>query len=209
MWLGIKLEGWLTIAAIILGPLLAFAVQNWRDKGRERERMRLEIFRKLLLTVRVAMAPNHVDALNSIPLEFYSDADIMRAWRLYTAHLNDYAALRADGQRWADRKFELLVDLVEKIAAVLGYKHIDAATLRVNVYVPQAYQDVEEQWRQIREAWLQVLNGQRPVPMTMVGPVQVDQPMPLIPELPIAQPQAAPLPPHALPPPNAEPNDGN
>jgi hypothetical protein len=201
MFLGIKLEGWLTIAAIILGPLLAFAVQHQRDKKQERERRKTEIFRRLLLTLKVPMAQSHVDALNSIPLEFQSHADVMRAWRLYTSHLNNSAMLKADSQRWGEKKFDLLVDLVGKIANTLDYGHIDGATLRDNVYVPKGYQDVEEQWRQIRDAWQQVLNGQRPLTMTMIGPIQVEQPMQSAQELPHAPqaPQAPPLLPPADP----------
>lgn len=195
--LGIRLEGWLTIAAIVLGPLVAFAIQNRRDAKREHERRRNQIFRQLLLTLKVPMAPKHVDAINSIPLEFYSDSEVIKAWRLYTSHLNDGAALRADAQRWGQRKFELLVDLAAKMATTLDYTHIDEAALRDNLYVPQGYQDVEEQMRQIREAWLQVLNGQRPIPMTMVGPIQVEQPMGLIPELPSPTPPALPATPRA------------
>ena len=60
----------------------------------------------------------------------------------------------------------------------LGYDHIDKATLRDNVYVPQGYEDTEEQFRQIRSTLLQVLRGERPIPATMVGPVQVAQPLP-------------------------------
>jgi len=201
MFLGIKLEGWLTIIAIIVGPLLAFAVQQWRDKRRERRNRKIDIFRRLLLTLKVPMAQNHVDALNSIPLEFYSHPQIMSAWRLYTSHLNDAAMLKADNMGWGRKKFELLVDLVGKMASALNYSHIDAAALRDNIYVPQGYQDVEEQWRQIRDAWLQLLNGQRPLPMTMVGPVQVEQPMQLIQELPSAPQPAQPALPPAAPPP--------
>jgi hypothetical protein len=193
MFLGIKLEGWLTIAAIILGPLLAFAVQNWRDKRHERDRRKTEIFRRLLLTLKAPMAVNHVDALNSIPLEFHSHAEIMSAWRLYTSHLNDGARLQAEPQRWGEKKFDLLVDLVWKIAKTLGYDHIDAANLRDNVYVPKGYQDVEEQGQQIRAALLELLKGQRPLPMTMVGPVQVEPPMQPVAELPQqAQPALPP-----------------
>jgi hypothetical protein len=200
MFLGIKFEGWLTIIAIIVGPLLAFAVQQWRDKRRERRSRKIDIFRRLLLTLKVPMAPNHVDAINSIPLEFYSHPEIMSAWRLYTSHLNDAARLRAEPQRWGEKKFDLLVDLVCKIGKALEYEHIDAATMRDNIYVPQGYQDVEEQWRQLRETWLQVLNGQRPLPMTVVGPVQVDEPMQPVAELPLAQQPARPaLPAEALP----------
>jgi hypothetical protein len=205
MFLGIKLEGWLTIAAIVLGPLLAFAVQNWRDKRHERDRRKTDIFRRLLLTLKSQMAVNHVDALNSIPLEFYSHADVMSAWRLYASHLNNGAMLRAEPQRWGEKKFDLLVDLVLKIAKTLDYDHIDAATLRDNVYVPKGYQDVEEQGQQMRAALLELLNGQRPLPMTMVGPVQVEEPMQPVAELPVAPQPARP----ALPPAQPQPGDGN
>lgn len=187
MYLGISLEGWLTITAIILGPLLAFGVQNWRDTRREKRNRKLEIFRKLILTVKVNMAPPHVDAINSIPLEFHSEEEVMKAWRLYTSHLNQREAVKADPKGWGDRKFNLLVDLVHKIGQSLGYAHLDEAALRDNLYVPQGYADVEEEMRQIRASWLQVLNGQRSIPMTMLGPVQVERPLDLLPEIPQAR----------------------
>jgi hypothetical protein len=57
MFLGIRLEAWLTIIAIIAGPLLAFEVQRRRDKRREQRNRKAEVFRKLLLTLKVNMAP--------------------------------------------------------------------------------------------------------------------------------------------------------
>ncbi len=69
----------------------------------------------------------------------------------------------------------------------LGYDHIDKATLRDNLYVPQGYKDREEQFRQIRTSMLQVLRGEHPVPVTMVGPVQVEESLQAIKELPLSQ----------------------
>lgn len=177
MFLGIKLEGWLTILAIIAGPLLAFAVQNWRDGRRERRNRKLDICRKLILTLKVPMNPNHVDALNSIPLEFHSDKKVLDAWRLYVSHLNHRSVPGEDLTSWGEKKFDLLVDLVYEIGQALEYEHLDKALLRDNTYVPKGYGDVEEEWRQIRAAWLQVLNGQRPLVMTVLGTVQVEEPL--------------------------------
>jgi len=201
MFLGIKLEGWLTILAIIVGPLLAFAVQHGRDNRRERRNRKMEICRKLILTLKVPLNPNHVDAINSIPLEFHSDKKVLDAWRLYSSHLNmpqrAPSADDADAKRWLERKFDLLVELVYEIGQTLDYEHLDKALLRDNLYVPKGYADVEEEWRQIRAAWLQVLNGQRPLAMTVLGSVQVERPMELVQEIQLpARPQAAP----ALPP---------
>jgi hypothetical protein len=174
MWLGVKLEGWLTICAVLLGPLLAFTVQYFRDERRDAVNRKRTIFRQLLLTQKVTMAPTHVDALNSIPLEFYGEKAVMQAWREYTSHLNNQAMLKNNGSGWAERRLELLVTLTFEAGKCLGLEHIDKATLRDNVYVPQGYEDQEEQFRQIRAAVLQVMQGKRPISTTMVGPVQVE-----------------------------------
>ena len=202
MFLGIRLEGWLTIIAIIVGPLLAFEAQRLRDDRRELRNRKLEIFRKLIMTLKVPLAPSHVDALNSIHVEFYDDDKVLDAWRLYASHLNLRQTPGSDMGRWVEKKFDLLVDLTYLIGQSLGYTRIDKAALRDNTYVPKGYADVEAEWEQIRKAWLDVLNGMRPLPMTMVGPVQVEAPLPAIEELP--RPQADPTP-KALPAPLQSP----
>jgi hypothetical protein len=184
MWLGIKLESWLTIAAIVIGPLLAFAVQHFRDRRRDDKARKRQIFQQLLLTLKLPMSPKHVDALNSIPLEFYSASAVMQAWREYTSHLNNSQMLRNNNQGWGERKLELLITLAYEIGKSLGYDHIDKATLRDNVYMPKGYEDTEEQSRQIRAALLQVLRGERPIATTMVGPVQFEPPLPAAEVLP-------------------------
>jgi hypothetical protein len=193
LW-GIKLEGWLTIGAIILGPILAFVIQNERDKRREEKTRKRIIFQQLLLTLKVPMAPRHVDALNSIPLEFYSNVTVMQAWREYSSHLNNKEMLRNNPRGWGDRKYELLITLAYEAGQSIGYAHIDKATLRDNIYVPQGYDDTEQQSADMRSSLLQVLRGQRAIPVTMVGPVQVEEPLgspvglarpdPQLPELP-------------------------
>jgi hypothetical protein len=197
MFLGIKFEGWLTIIAIIAGPLLAFEVQRRRDAHRERRNRKLAIFQKLMMTLKVPLNTNHVDAINSIQVEFYAkkgpDKRVIDAWRLYTSHLNQPHKTGDELVRWAEKKFDLLVELVYLMGQSLGYDDIDRVAIRDNTYVPRGYSDVEGEWQQIRKAWLDVLNGMRALPMTMVGPVQVEEPMKPAEEVVLpARPQAAP-----------------
>jgi hypothetical protein len=91
--------------------------------------------------------------------------------------------LRSNAQGWAERKFELVITLATEIGNSLGYTHIDKATLRDNIYVPQGYEDNEEQARQIRALLLKVLKGESPIPVTMLRPVQVEQCLSAIPEI--------------------------
>ena len=188
MWLGIKLEAWLTIAAILLGPLLAFEVQRERDNRRERRGKKLDIFRRLMMTLKVSLNPNHIDAINSIQVEFHKDKKVLSAWRLYVSHLNDRAGKMADEARRQDKRFDLLVDVVYEIAQRLRYKDIDRTAIRDNNYVPQGYVDVEEELHRTRKGWLEVLGGRRPLTMTMVGPVHVEKPLPPPPEPPALSP---------------------
>jgi hypothetical protein len=192
MLFGIKLEGWLTIAAIILGPLLAFVVQHWRDNRRERRNRKLFIFSKLMMTLRANLSPNHVDAINSIHVEFHDEENVLRAWRLYVSHLNIRRAPGSDGTHWNERRYDLLVDLVYAMAQSLGYTRIDKASIRDSAYIPQGYADVEAEQEAVRKRLLEVLTGQRPIPMTMVGPVQVEEPISPVPI--INQPAPATLP---------------
>jgi hypothetical protein len=192
MFLGIKLEGWLTITAIVLGPLLAFVVQNWRDNRRAHKSRKLEIYRKLMLTLKVPLNPNHVDAINSIPVEFYGDKKVLAAWRLYASHLNHRSEPGDALTRWGEKKFDLLIDLVYAIGQSLGYEANDKASMRDQTYVPQGYANVEAEQEAMRKAVLELLTGRRPLPMTMVGPVQVEQPLPLVEELPASQPAVPP-----------------
>lgn len=207
MFLGIKPEGWLTIIAIVVGPLLAFAVQNWRDNRRERRTRKLDILRKLVMTLKVPLNPNHIDAINSIQVEFHDVKKVMDAFGLYILHVNQRAAT-GDLGRWLERKFDLLVDLVYEIAQDLGYSELTKAAIRDHTYVPQGHVDVETEWHNIRKAWLEVLGGKRPLPMTVVGTVEVEQPLPLIDEAPVVIQQRLETPP-ALPQPPVQDNGDN
>src|SRR5438105_12517209 len=100
MILGLKAAEWLTILAIIIGPLLAFEVQRRRDDRRERRQRKLEIYRKLMMTLKVPLAPSHVDAINSVHVEFYDDVKVLDAWRLYASHLNQPPKSGGDPARW-------------------------------------------------------------------------------------------------------------
>jgi hypothetical protein len=195
MALGIKLEGWLTITAILVGPLLAFLIQNWRDNHQSHFTRKLEIYRKLMLTLKVPLNPNHVDAINGIPVEFYAEKEVLAAWRIYASHLNQRAQ-PGEINRWADKKFDLLIDLVFEIGKSLGYEKIDKAALRDQTYVPQGYANVEAENEAIRKAMLELLMGKRPLPVTMLGPVQTELPLPLVAESTarIAPLQALPVP---------------
>ncbi|MDE2314976.1 MAG: hypothetical protein KGK06_01085, partial [Xanthomonadaceae bacterium] len=61
---------WLTIAAVLLSPLIAVQVTRYLDNKKEVRERQLWIFKTLMATRASSMSPHHVEALNRIDLEF-------------------------------------------------------------------------------------------------------------------------------------------
>jgi hypothetical protein len=54
--------------ATLLGPLFAVQVQVWLERGRARKARQQQIFYALMRTRASSLVPEHVHALNSIPM---------------------------------------------------------------------------------------------------------------------------------------------
>ena len=125
MWLGIRLEGWLIIAAVILGPILALWAQRWSERRREERTRKLWLFRELMATRTIRLSGRHVEALNHIDLEFdpkkKADAKVLDAWKMYLDTLSDTP--KEDAQKAAryEKREERFVDLIWEIAQHLGF----------------------------------------------------------------------------------------
>jgi hypothetical protein len=61
---------WLTVAAIVLGPILALFAQRVLDRLREQQKQRVNLFMTLMSTRAAFLSPVHVQALNSIVVVF-------------------------------------------------------------------------------------------------------------------------------------------
>ena len=64
-----KMTDWITVLAIIAGPILAVQAQKWVKRVREKNQ-RLWVFKRLMTTRGATVSPGHVEALNAIDLEF-------------------------------------------------------------------------------------------------------------------------------------------
>src|SRR5579871_3781556 len=106
-------DQWLTmisVIAILASPLVALEVQKRLDDRRALRERKLSIFRRLMTTRATQMSPVHVEALNSIEVEFYGDKRVLDGWRLYNNHLNS-PTLEGDAlMRWVERKNDLLIE---------------------------------------------------------------------------------------------------
>jgi hypothetical protein len=129
----VKLSEFLTIAAIVLGPILAVQVEKLVEARRERNRARRGLFHALMATRAARVSPDHVRALNAIDLVFRKDKEVREAWKVYLDHLNDSLLLEKDPGGWAQRGDDYLVKLLAEMSAVLKYD-FDEVQLRRAIY---------------------------------------------------------------------------
>jgi hypothetical protein len=145
----ITISDWLIILATVSGPILAVQAQKFIERASERHRQRLDIFYKLMMFRATPLAPERIQALNMIDLEFRpkwlgwyqpkKDKAVTTAWQNLLDALNqggsvkpnDPAAQHAiNQQRYEDRTVELLVAL----SAALGFNFSEVQLKRSNYY---------------------------------------------------------------------------
>jgi hypothetical protein len=154
---------WLTVAAIVLGPILALLAQRALDSLREKRRQRLAVYFTLMGTRANYLAPEHVRALNSIDVVFAKKRDkrIRDAWQRVLEHV----ATPVTNPGWDGRYFDLKIDLLQAMGAAVGY-NFTTDYLRRQIYTPVRHAQVEQEMEQIRQALVKILteNGVKIIP---------------------------------------------
>jgi hypothetical protein len=158
-WLGISLESWLTIAAVVLGPILALYAQRLLDNFRERRDRQTRVFRELMVTRSTRLSPRHVEGLNGVPLEFNNtgkEKKVVEAWKAYLTHLSTDAT--KNPEVWNRTGSELLIELLYEMSQRLGYK-FGKLDIEKEVYLPRLFNDLEVQQTNLRMQLLELLDG--------------------------------------------------
>lgn len=159
---------WLTVAAIVAGPILALLTQRLLDFLRDKRAQRLQLFMTLISTRAAQLAPDHIKALNSIDIVFdrNSDKRVRDAW---------HAALRqltADPTQpdWQERVNDLKVDLYREIGSRVGYDYT-TDYLKRQAYLPRFYGELDADNLRLRKTLLNALTdaGLKIVPGDSIG----------------------------------------
>ncbi len=154
---------WLTIVAIISGPIAAIAIQLFFEKRREDRRRKLSLLDILMANRgRMTTLPS-VQAFNQIEIVFYDNEDVRSKWAELFNELERARTLTGDELQSCYKKREdLLVELISLIADSLGYK-LSHTTLKGRRYNPQAFVDEENYQAAIRKAMLPLISGEKPL----------------------------------------------
>jgi hypothetical protein len=145
---------WLTVVALLLGPILALMSQRALDRIREKQQQRLRVYFTLMSTRASHLAPAHVQALNQIDVLFNRDKDapIREAWRTLFRHIET----KPTAPGWHERLADLKADLYLVMGKAVGYT-FTLDYLKRGIYSPQFYMDTELDQVRIRQAVVKVL----------------------------------------------------
>lgn len=164
--------GWVQAVAILVGPIAAVWVTRWMDQKREDRDRRLDTFRALMKTRRLRLSQEHVAALNLVEIEFYNEADVINAWKNYlknlSKNLTEPNITDKDRLRHFEDQEELLTKLLHAMAKALGFSNIEQLDIMKGGYSPQGWADIESQQHLLRGMLIEMLRGNRPIPITPI-----------------------------------------
>lgn len=156
----LRLSDWVIAGCTLLGPVLAVQAQKWVEGFREKNARRLTIFRTLMATRALNLSPAHVEALNSVPIDFYKDKLVMDAWEEYFMHLT---TAPTDNPSWGPRRIDLFVKLLALIGSRVGY-HFNVAQMN-RIYFPKAHGELDEEQNFVRKSIVALFKGDGNLPI--------------------------------------------
>ena len=169
-----RLTDILMVLAVLLAPFLAIYAQRQIELWRELRGRKLWVFKTLMATRGTTLSLEHVQALNTIELEFTEKSEdaVRTAWREYHDHLmnawpreGDNLSTRRDA--WTEKTRELLAELLGKMGKSLGYP-FDSVQIKRGAYRPEAHGTAEMETEILRRVLLEWLVGDRHVSVSVV-----------------------------------------
>lgn len=160
-----KLSEWLTIIAIIVGPIAAWLLSHFITLSKEERERKMNIFRTLMATRSpyLRFRLEHVGVLNTIPVEFDGNEKLLKAWDAYLFEMNSHDN---NEELWRRRE-ERFFDLLYEISKTIGYKH-DKEFLKNTTYAPSGYGDELEDWLKVRKWLAEIADKKRSLPIEII-----------------------------------------
>jgi len=177
--------GSVSILAMVVGPILAVVVTRCMDNHRAVNDRRMDVFRSLMKTRKARLTSEHVAALNLVEIEFYKCKEVTSALKDYFASLSQKAPdNEADVTKLYQQQDQLLAKLLHAMAKALKFPNLEQIDIMTGGYTPQYWADLEYQQHIIRWQLIDLLNGNRALPISPVVNPTPQSPYPPPPEEP-------------------------
>lgn len=172
----IHLIDWLTIVAIIIGPLVGIWVTRFIDKAKEKQHQKWQIFVTLIKMRGQFLSYENVGALNMIPIIFRDETDVILKWKSLISVFNDTG--------WNDQAkipslnnsvHNRVLDLIEVIGKALGANLPNENEFKIG-YSPMLWKTIEDEQSQIRQGLISLLNRKSAInTVTFITELQIPQ----------------------------------
>jgi hypothetical protein len=153
---------WITVVAIIVGPVFALFAQRVLDWLREKKQRRVQLYLTAMSMRATWLHSDSLRALNSIDTVFGDrhDKPIRDAWSAVLQHANtkrpDWNTERDGAQVWDARLLDLRVDLYQLLGNAVGFNHT-VDYIKTQFYYPQYHVDMEMEQMQIRKQFAKAI----------------------------------------------------
>ncbi|QKG71155.1 MULTISPECIES: DUF6680 family protein [Erythrobacter] len=158
---------WLVLAAIFCGPLVGIWVTRLIDASKEQKNRRWELFVTLRRTRGLELSPDHVAAVNMVPVLFSHDKEAMEEWGKLMDSLNDPSWNSADDNvrlGLITRSGDARHNLIRRIGEVVGARLPIREEHRLG-YAPVAWVNEMNEQAEVRQRFIEVLRGERSLHM--------------------------------------------
>jgi hypothetical protein len=125
----------------LLGPIFAVQAQKFVEEWRAKKDRHLAIFRTLMTTRATRLSPQHIEAINTIPIDYYKQKDIIDLWEEYFSHLCKVATTGPEHAVWNAEDRRHFIGLLLAIGKKLGYE-FNAAEME-KIYFPNAHMQIQ------------------------------------------------------------------
>ena len=149
----IYLKDWLTLIALIIGPVIAVGITLWFQNRSEKIKAKRGLFLTLMAHRKSAATPDPewAKALNLISVVFADSADVVGKWYICYDILEQR---QAGTPRWIHAHLQLL----SAMAKALGYKSL-AETDIDKFYIPQGAVDFSTRQAEAQGELIRVLKA--------------------------------------------------
>lgn len=179
----ITIADYLIVLATVIGPILAVQVQKRIEIWGEKRNRKLRIFYNLMATRGGRVSERHVEALNSIQLEYAASPKgkgkkVRDSWAEYHSHLNEPTGEGDDLKAWIRTGDELFTNLLHEMSQYLGYDY-NRVDIQKGGYTPIAHGNREILQKSIVIGLERVLSGKEPLKVQTIdvsSPAQIDKP---------------------------------
>jgi hypothetical protein len=154
---GLTQGEWITVAAILVGPVLAVGAQLWIQARKAKRDLKLLVFNTLMSFRSQPLNPNFVQAFNLVDVVFYKNADVRKKRKDFMDVVTANPGGNLTNQQLENLK-DLVAEMLSKIGSELGYE-FDHTQIKDSGYYPIAFEKLDNAAFALREKGLAVLEG--------------------------------------------------